>query len=590
MPKPAVLAAAAATGLRPNQQRELPATEPLATGAGVWGWPAGGGGEAGTAGVRRTNSIQTAIEARYHRGDTLDSGQAEPHVPHPQSAIGGSVTFSSSEANPPAQRKTAKAVPATCSDLVLPEHADRVLESEMEKFLGAWKHRKVVLTLNAVYFAKTDPQGEDKCLDMIRISDIWMLDDREYDAASATSRVLWPSRHNPLPAPDQSCIIQLETRATEEHCGRTYMLRAKNPEEREQWVSSMSDCIERAQKSAKMRNRFLLIQSVCRKFLRKTLVRWFFALCIMASFICDAIEMQYLPLGRGESQMGRTFFIMELIFTILFAVELLVNMTAHWFFEFWGDSWSLFDTVVVFASIVSVATDGTNIKSIRMVRVLRALRVVSQFKSLRKIVRALTHAIAPVLSAMLVAVIVIAVYAILGVGFYAERSPILFGDFGRAVWTLVTAATMENWVTYAVDLMGGDPGELDAGVILFFVTYIVIVAYVLTSVVVAVLLENFTEASQNEHEIEIEIEESEGLKEHHKLGAFPLDALMAELVQVDTHNELVMQVDELFALMDVDGSGELSFHEIQLGLQALDVRPRIHVSMDDFLDITDGGR
>jgi len=133
-----------------------------------------------------------------------------------------------------------------------------------------------------------------------------------------------------------------------------------------------------------------------------------------------------------------------------------------------------------------------------MVRVLRALRVVSQFKSLRKIVRALTQAVLPVLSAMFVAVIAIAVFSILGVNFFAERSPEHWGDFGRAAWTLVTAATMENWVAYADDLMSNEPGILDPGVIAYFVTYIIIVAYVLTSIVIAVLLENFSDASRAE--------------------------------------------------------------------------------------------
>ena len=154
----------------------------------------------------------------------------------------------------------------------------------------------------------------------------------------------------------------------------------------------------------------------------------------------------------------------------------------------------------------------------------------------------------------------------------------------------MTAAAIENRVTDAVDIMGGDPSQLDAGVVVFFISYVVIVAYVLTSVVVAVLLENFSDASQNEHEIESELEQSEGLKEAHKTGSFPLDALMAELVQVDTYNDLVMQVDMLFNLLDVDASGELSFAEMQLGLQALDVRPRIQISIDDFHAMTDGGR
>ena len=110
----------------------------------------------------------------------------------------------------------------------------------------------------------------------------------------------------------------------------------------------------------------------------------------------------------------------------------------------------------------------------------------------------MTQAIQPVISAMFVAVIAIAVFAILGVNFFAERSPVYFGDFGRACWTLGTAATMENWVNYVDDLMLGEPGTLDTGVIVFFTTYIIIVAYVLTSVVIAVLLENFSDASRAE--------------------------------------------------------------------------------------------
>ena len=104
----------------------------------------------------------------------------------------------------------------------------------------------------------------------------------------------------------------------------------------------------------------------------------------------------------------------------------------------------------------------------------------------------------PVLSAMFVAVIAIAVFAILGVNFFAERSPEHWGDFGRACWTLVTSATMENWVAYADELMQSEPGRLDAGVIAFFVIYILIVAYVMTSVIIAVLLENFSDASRKE--------------------------------------------------------------------------------------------
>jgi hypothetical protein len=48
----------------------------------------------------------------------------------------------------------------------------------------------------------------------------------------------------------------------------------------------------------------------------------------------------------------------------------------------------------------------------------------------------------PVMSAMFVAVLVISIYAILGVNFFGSTKPNTFGDFGRAAFTLVACATM----------------------------------------------------------------------------------------------------------------------------------------------------
>ena len=53
-------------------------------------------------------------------------------------------------------------------------------------------------------------------------------------------------------------------------------------------------------------------------------------------------------------------------------------------------------------------------------------------------------------------------------------------------------------VDYAIDVMGGDPAQIDTGTLIFFGTYVVLVGYVLTSIVVAVLLENFNAAKEEE--------------------------------------------------------------------------------------------
>ena len=161
-------------------------------------------------------------------------------------------------------------------------------------------------------------------------------------------------------------------------------------------------------------------------------------------------------------------------------------MFAHWWRPFFTDGWCIFDTIVVCVSILSLMLDGGSVKSMRLLRILRAFRLVARFESLRKIVDALSRAIFPVLSAMFVAVLVIAIYAILGSSFFGVEHPEYFGDFGRAVFTLVACATMENWVTYSVEVMGGSQSELNPGAIVYFMSYIIGVGYVLSSVVVAV--------------------------------------------------------------------------------------------------------
>ena len=393
---------------------------------------------------------------------------------------------------------------------------------------------------------------------------------------------------------DRANVIALTTLETSDHCSRKYLLRCDSPERREEWKRALESYVERETKRAVQGDLLRHYQGLSRAVFTNVWLRWFFALCILSSFIIDALETQYLPLGRTDDALGLAFFYLELAFTILFTVELAWNMFSYWFWDFFGDSWSLFDFAVVMTSIASVGTSA-NVKSVRMVRVLRALRVVSQFKSLRKIVRALTQGVQPVASAMFVALIAISVFAILGVNFFAERAPETFGDFGRAMWTLLITATLENWTEHAEELMGGVRGQLDSGVIAYFVVYVILVSYVLTSIVIAVLLENFSEASRAEEELEMwEAEQrqaAEGIgfgSNTRKFGGIgsPLDPLLAELVHIDTLHQLNLQLSTLFQLLDVDESGELSFDEMQLGLQAFELRPRIQMSAEDFRQIT----
>ena len=249
------------------------------------------------------------------------------------------------------------------STLALPPIADRLLQSEMHKLLGdTWKQRKVVLTNQGIFFSRLDQNGEEKCCDKILLQDICMLDDREFDVTSGQSMLTYRHHAQALHEDaDPDCLIQLETIETEQHCARKYLLRAQAPQMRTTWINLLNERVSQAQKDVQMRNKFVAYQKNSRRIFQATATRWLFALCILSSFVCDALEMQYLPFGRGNTSLGKTFFILELIFTIIFTLELAWNMFTFWFWEFWSDSWSLFDTVVVLSSIASVGSEGASI-------------------------------------------------------------------------------------------------------------------------------------------------------------------------------------------------------------------------------------
>lgn len=70
----------------------------------------------------------------------------------------------------------------------------------------------------------------------------------------------------------------------------------------------------------------------------------------------------------------------EIFFTVVFGVELVLNMYAHWCREFWSSGWNVFDVLVVSVSVASLALSG--LPGISTLRLMRAFRVFRLFKKL----------------------------------------------------------------------------------------------------------------------------------------------------------------------------------------------------------------
>jgi hypothetical protein len=128
------------------------------------------------------------------------------------------------------------------------------------------------------------------------------------------------------------------------------------------------------------------------------------------NFAINAAEAQIFDSLFEEdgsaSQTGRDLATLDDFFTIIFAVELSINMFSHWFRNFFSDGWNIFDLVVVSVSLVSLGPLQFPTNVIRSLRALRIIRLFRRFEGLKNIVSALAASVLPVSQALLILLIV----------------------------------------------------------------------------------------------------------------------------------------------------------------------------------------
>ena len=304
------------------------------------------------------------------------------------------------------------------------------------------------------------------------------------------------------------------------------------------------------------------------------------------------ISLQSELLPEGGSDADILFQRIDDFFTWIFFLEVLLNLAANWFSNFFHDGWSCFDLLVVTVSMIAYFLPGDSsgpMKSIRLMRAFRVMRLFGRLQSLRQIISSLTTSILPVLNAFLIMLLVTSIYAILGVNFFSEDFPESFGTFSRALFSMFQVCTGDSWATELarpIMLRTNPDGTIDLGPCFFFISFIVIVGWVLLQVVVAVLLDNFTEASYQEKMRK----EQEKLKNGNFVQKVHiLDPLLAGLAHFDTAEDLTKRMRLFFQVLDSDDSGSLSFQEFADGLRKFRVKPRIELSKSDWNTMTLNG-
>eukprot|EP00961_Rhodomonas_salina_P180688 2438822-Rhodomonas_salina.1 len=264
-------------------------------------------------------------------------------------------------------------------------------------------------------------------------------------------------------------------------------------------------------------------------------VQVFVAFLIMAAFGIEVWDTETFP---EDGSVERDIIdIMDHVLTWVFVGELGINFFSTMVWPFFENPWNWFDMAVVSVSVINLFIPQVPwLGALRLVRTFRVLRVFGRFQGFRRIINALGSALVPVIDAFVIVLIMMAVFSILGVSLFRSKAPEFFGSFSNSFFTMFTITTVDGWVD-VVNVAA--PGVHDWGKV-YFIAYIVILVWTLLPVVIAVLLDKFTETMSKDREIlrraRLAVQAVETMTES------ALDPILRTLTDFETDEDLTQRI------------------------------------------------
>ena len=274
--------------------------------------------------------------------------------------------------------------------------------------------------------------------------------------------------------------------------------------------------------SIRGKNKPLPYQREVRAIYTNPIAVWSVAAVIIGNFIVNILEKEYDP-DPNELRMKPLWDGFDTAFNAIFLVELLANLYGYGFGPaFWRSGWNVFDTIITGVGVILLAGVSGPISQLKLLRAFRVFRLFKRIKSLNRIIMALLASIPGVANAFVILFIFYCIYAILAVELFRDfgingtymtddlgssrhivdsttprgytNGIEYYGTYSRAMYTLFETMTGDsNFEALARPLTFGLYQRSAIFVSFFFVSFIILTGMVMTNVVVAVLLDKFSE-------------------------------------------------------------------------------------------------
>uniref|UniRef100_A0A8C0PFQ3 Sodium channel protein n=1 Tax=Canis lupus familiaris TaxID=9615 RepID=A0A8C0PFQ3_CANLF len=256
-----------------------------------------------------------------------------------------------------------------------------------------------------------------------------------------------------------------------------------------------------------------------------------FDITIMVLICLNMVTMMVEKEGQSKYMTDVLYWI-NVVFIILFTGECVLKLISlrHYYFTV---GWNIFDFVVVILSIVGMFlaeliekyfVSPTLFRVIRLARIGRILRLIKGAKGIRTLLFALMMSLPALFNIGLLLFLVMFIYAIFGMSNFAYvkkeagiNDMFNFETFGNSMICLFQITTSAGWDGLLAPILNsappdcdpkkvhpgssveGDCGNPSVG-IFYFVSYIIISFLVVVNMYIAVILENFSVATEESTE------------------------------------------------------------------------------------------
>ncbi|XP_028266993.1 voltage-dependent T-type calcium channel subunit alpha-1H [Parambassis ranga] len=286
--------------------------------------------------------------------------------------------------------------------------------------------------------------------------------------------------------------------------------------------------------------------------------KWFDHVVLVFIFLnCITIALER-PGIQPDSKERLFLSVSNHIFTVIFFTEMAIKVVAQGFCfgkqSYLQSSWNILDGLLVFVSMVDILvflvdTRGNRILGIlrvlRLLRTLRPLRVISRAPGLKLVVETLITSLRPIGNIVLICCAFFIIFGILGVQLFKGkfyhcegldiknitnksdcqqanyrwiRRKYNFDNLIQALMSLFVLSCKDGWVNImydGLDAVGVDQQPVrnhNPWMLLYFISFLLIVSFFVLNMFVGVVVENFHKCRQDQEEEEARLREEKRLK------------------------------------------------------------------------------